>query len=92
MGSILDITYEDMADVTPSDTVAVPGGMAAGFGSDSGGTMTVITARGTTVQRTTVAGRIYNVAIQQIKSTGTSATGTFVVYARPFGPRGGDRA
>jgi hypothetical protein len=92
MSSILDITYEDMQSITPSDTDKVPGGVAAGFGSDSGGPMTVVTLAGSTVTRTTVAGLIYNVSITQILQTGTSATGTFAVFAHPFGQRGGDRA
>ena len=86
VSSILAITYEDCQNVTASDSAKVPGNRAAGFGCDVAGTIAFITVRGTTVTRTCLAGLIYNIAITQIKATGTTATGLFCVYVNPYDP------
>jgi hypothetical protein len=84
MGSVLSITYEDMQNVTPSDTALVPGNRAAGFGADAAGTVTITTVRGTKITRTILAGLIYDVAITKIWNTSTTATGIYCVYAEPY--------
>jgi hypothetical protein len=83
-GLIANITYEDMADVTASDSAAVPGNVAAGFGADVAGTITFTTLLGSKHTRTILAGLIYNIAVKQIWSTGTTATGLYVVYQSPY--------
>jgi hypothetical protein len=87
MADIRSITYDDMQNVTPSDTLLVPGRQASGFGADVAGTMTVTTIAGTKITRTVLAGVIYPVAILQIWNTNTTATGTFAVYAVPYAAR-----
>lgn len=87
MSSVLAVSYEDIQNVTASDTVNVPGNVAAGFGCDVAGNIAVITLKGTTVTRTCLAGVWYTCAITRIKSTGTTATGLFAIYAQPYRER-----
>lgn len=86
MADIRSISYEDMADVTPSDATKQWGGAkpAAGFMCDVAGTVRFMTARGSTHTRTVNAGVIYPIAVQQIFTTGTTATGIAVVFALPY--------
>lgn len=87
MSSVLAITYEDMADITPSDSATVPGNVAAGFGADVAGTIRFKTLAGSTHTRTILAGIIYTIAITQVLATSTTATGIYCVYANPYKPR-----
>ena len=84
MGDVSSITYEDMRNVTPSDTLKVPGNIAAGFGADVAGTIKFTTMGGSTNTRTILAGIIYDIAVTQIFATSTTATGIYCVYGGPL--------
>lgn len=62
----------DAFNVTPSDSEVIS---AFGFTSCDGGNVTVVTAKGTTVEFASVpAGFTTVLAIQKIKATGTSSS------------------
>lgn len=85
MASILSITYEDAVAVTPSNSTDDPAGPFAGFYTGSGGDISVVTARGSTVTfASTPAGVVMTCAIKRVRTTGTAATGVLGMLALPW--------
>jgi len=84
MSNIQSRTYENAAAVTVSDTVADPAGPFAGLIVTATGTLKFTTIGGGTITLSTNAvGTIYNIAVQRVWSTGTSAT-VMGLYAPPY--------
>lgn len=84
MSDIQAVTYDDVQSVTPSDGTDQYSQPASGFMVTGAGTVTLITARNTTIQITCLAGLIYPIAFRRIKSTGTAATGIAALIASPY--------
>ena len=89
MSSILAICFDAMVDVTPSDSAAQFGAKpAAGFMCDVAGTIKFADGRGVVHTRTVLAGLIYPIAVKQVYSTGTTATGISALVAAPYNGAG----
>lgn len=76
-------SYQDAHAVTPSDAAALPGGPCRGLFVGGTGTLTIITAAGTTTTLTIPVGACgFTIPINatQIKATGTTATGIVALY------------
>ena len=86
MSDIRSITYEGMANVTTSDTVADPAGPFAGFMCDVAGIVKFTTLRGDTQTRTVNAGVIYPIAITRVWASVTTATGIAGLISMPYKP------
>ena len=84
MSSILAITYDGTATVTPSDTALDPAGPFAGLLVTTTGTLKFRDLRGgDTTLSTTTEGQIIPIAIARVWSTGTGAT-VRGLYAMPY--------
>lgn len=84
MSTINAITYDDAVAITPSDSTVFAQPFA-GFYTGSGGTIKVTTVRGTVCAFASLpAGVIVPLAIKQVWSTNTGATGIFGMVAMPY--------
>jgi hypothetical protein len=90
MSDILASVFPGATAVTKSDSEPIAGTTAspkvfAALYTGTGGNITVVTANGETVEFAgTVAGTILPVAVVQVLSTGTAATGIVALEAAPF--------
>jgi hypothetical protein len=86
VSAILSITYDDGAAITPSDVTPQASSKAfAAFYSGAGGTVVLVTVRGSTLTLVSVpAGVIVPIAFSQIKATGTTATSLIGLRAMPY--------
>lgn len=70
-----DLPATDAVSITPNDSTVLSPAPRALYINGAGGTLTVITVAGTTIQFTVVTGQILPLAVQTVKATGTAATG-----------------
>lgn len=73
----------DAKAVTPSDVAVLPDGpaLALFIGGTGGGTLTIITAKNSTIQFTGLAaGSLLPVRAKQVLSTGTTVTNIVALY------------
>jgi hypothetical protein len=79
------ITYEDVQQVTLSDSTPQFNQPCSGFIVSSAGTIKIMTARNNPVTLAVNAGVIYPIATKQFFNTGTSGVGNvFAVVANPY--------
>lgn len=87
MSSILARTYDDMKDVTKSDTVDDPAGPFAALLVTAAGTLKVTTRRGTVIAlAAVVVGERIECPVSRVWSTGTGATVIGYVHAAAATP------
>jgi hypothetical protein len=83
VSNILAVTYDNVATITPSDTVADPAGPFAGLLAATAGTVKFTAVGGGTANTTVVAGQVLHIATQRVWSAGTAAT-MFGLLAPPY--------
>lgn len=82
MSSILARTYDDMKDVTKSDSTDDPAGPFAALLVTAAGTLKITTKRGTVIALAAVAvGERIECSVVRVWSTGTGATVVGYIHA-----------
>lgn len=74
-----NLTFTDGATITPSDTANLEP-TPRGVSCDVAGVISVVTLKGNIFTFTALAGTVYPIAVQKIRSTATTATGLKAWY------------